>query len=176
MEYAALTAEATDPDSMQQLADAEEDELDLARGVFPKVGPMAQHYERLVASNRREIGPMDADVEKRLQSVAAGVKKQYGSTEQWADTFLGMMENNAVALPEDEIASRVKGFAFAALKENDFATAYTTLDRAGLLDDTEVRAMIDERLAALERSDSPADEAALKRLINVFGVPQEKAA
>lgn len=168
-EYIALTTDTADSDSMQRLAFAEEEQLNLARGVFPKNDPLADNYDRLVASNSRKTGPMDSDVEKRLRSVAEGLKKQYGSTEQWAASFLTMLENDSIIrLPENEIAARMMGFAFTALQENDIVTAYATLDRAGLLDNPKVREAIKTRRDTLKRSDSPSDEHALETMVRLF--------
>lgn len=175
-EYIALTTDIADPDSLQRLAFAEEEQLDLARSVFPKNEPLADNYDRLVASNSRKTGPMNHDVERRLQSIAASLKKQYGSTEKWAELFMGTVTENAVKLPEDETMARIKGFAFMALKENDIETAYAMLDRAGLLGDDEVKTTIKNQLAVLDGSDSPTDQITHKRLVRLFGLPQKKAA
>ncbi len=168
-DYTALTTDTSDQKSMERLAAAEVAQLDLSRGVFPVNEALVTNHAALARSDAME----DPSVVARLRKVAETAARTYGNPEQWVTVT---NQHRKDGFPEHEYNARVKGFAFAALRDNDVATAYAALHAADLLDDQEVAATVRAKVSDLERSDSPSDERALERMVRVFGSPQEKAA
>jgi hypothetical protein len=161
-DYTALTTDPNDPESLQRLAPYEEKQLDLSRGVFPKNEALERNHEQLVEWNR---GNADPDVLRRLKNVVEKARNAYGNREGWATVTNQHRENG---FPEDEYKARVKGFAFAALRDNDIETAYAALQASDLLNDKEVIDTVKVKLFDLGRSDSPADDHAAETMVRLF--------